>query len=214
MRLQTIALATAVLAACASSQVRTSADARIVAQLRDVLQPSATERIAVLTDSTARWLPGVTCLRATRAPRPLAHAEDARPRVAAMVVTARDTVLVAGLADLTRAWRAVSVASQPYPADLASSVTALIRCTGLVSEGELISSLEQLQSKAPRQAFRDTSAVDAVGAPAIERNEAAVIVVFYASMPTGLYRYRVRIEERSGTLSIERELLSALKMRM
>jgi hypothetical protein len=214
MRLPTITLAVAALAACASNQVRSSVDGPIVARLRDVLQPSATETIAVRSDSTARQLPGVTCLRATRAPRPLAHAEDARPRVAAMVVTARDTVLVAGLADLTPAWQAVSAASRPSLSDLASSVTALSRCTGLVFEGELISSSGQVKSKAPRQAFRDSSAVDAVVPPAIERDESAAIVVFYASMPTGLYRYRARIDDRSGSLTVTRELLSALRMRM
>lgn len=214
MRLPTVALAVAALAACASNQVRSSVDSHVVARLRDVLQPSATESIAVRSDSTARPLLGVTCLQATRTPRPLAHAEDARPRVAAAVLTARDTVLVAGLSDLTPAWEAVSASSRSHLTDLASSVTAMLRCTGLVFEGELISSSAEVKSKAPRQAFRDSSAVDAVVAPAVERDETGAIVVFYASMPTGLYRYRARIDDHSGLLTVTRELLSALRMRM
>lgn len=213
MKLQSKALIAAMLAACASSQVRTSTEALSVARLRDALAPSINERIALLPGSEPRQLPGVTCVRATRTPV-LSHAEDARPRVAAMIITSRDTVLVVRLADLTTAWRAVSRSSSSSPRNLESQVTALFRCSGLVYEGELISSLQEVQAKAPRQAFRSPSAVDAVVPPTTARDEAATIVIFYASMPTGLYRYRARVGDHSGELSVTRELLSALKMRM
>lgn len=206
------------LALCALAATLTTAGAQtpasVVARLRAALLPDSGQCISVVRDSAPEWFDGVVVFRGRRSVPPYPSGEDARPRVAAVVISRADTTTITQLQQAGEWWARVMQAPPRSAGAARDAVLALFRMTGLVSSGELVGSRTEALRKVPRRALAKPEAADPITEPRASETGTGFAVEFYGSMPLGLYRYRVFIDSLQNTLRADRELLSPLRMQM
>lgn len=161
MRISGLALLLVLSPAVGRGQVPESVRSRLV----QALEPVQGQELEVARESASVLFPGATFFRARRQVPPYPSGEDARPRVATVIATERDTLVVAQFSDLEAAWKTLAPQVPSTPAAALKITTCLFKLTGLVSARELITSTSDARRKAPARAFAKPEVIRLVRPP-------------------------------------------------